>query len=68
MSPVRLKRAYDPLSPNDGVHVLVDFICPRGLMHDIEDRPLAEEVATGRKNLNCRADLPVILGRSNIAS
>jgi uncharacterized protein YeaO (DUF488 family) len=31
MSRVRLKRVYDPPSPNDGVRVLVDRLWPRGL-------------------------------------
>ena len=33
-SPIRLKRAYDPPSPEDGVRVLVDRLWPRGLRKD----------------------------------
>ena len=29
--PIRLKRVYDPVSPADGVRVLVDRLWPRGL-------------------------------------
>ncbi|MBV8523857.1 MAG: DUF488 family protein, partial [Acetobacteraceae bacterium] len=31
MTEVRIKRAYDPPSPEDGVRVLVDRLWPRGL-------------------------------------
>lgn len=31
---VRLKRAYDPPAPEDGVRVLVDRLWPRGLKRD----------------------------------
>jgi uncharacterized protein YeaO (DUF488 family) len=31
MSEVRIKRAYDPPAPDDGVRVLVDRLWPRGL-------------------------------------
>lgn len=34
MSLVRLKRVYDPPSPEDGVRVLVDRLWPRGLKRD----------------------------------
>jgi uncharacterized protein YeaO (DUF488 family) len=34
MGRIRLKRAYDPSSPDDGVRVLVDRLWPRGLKRD----------------------------------
>lgn len=34
MSEVRIKRAYDPLSADDGIRVLVDRLWPRGLARD----------------------------------
>ena len=34
MSEVRVKRAYDPPAPGDGVRVLVDRLWPRGLRRD----------------------------------
>ncbi len=34
MSEVRLKRAYDPPAPDDGLRVLVDRLWPRGLKRD----------------------------------
>jgi len=34
MKPVRLKRAYDPPSSDDGLRVLVDRLWPRGLRRD----------------------------------
>lgn len=34
MSVVRLKRVYDPPSPEDGVRLLVDRLWPRGLKRD----------------------------------
>lgn len=34
MSEVRVKRAYDPPAPEDGVRVLVDRLWPRGLRRD----------------------------------
>ncbi len=34
MSGVRLKRAYDPPAPDDGLRVLVDRLWPRGLKRD----------------------------------
>jgi uncharacterized protein YeaO (DUF488 family) len=34
MSEVRVKRAYDPPTPQDGVRVLVDRLWPRGLKRD----------------------------------
>ncbi|MBI3126236.1 MAG: DUF488 family protein [Candidatus Tectomicrobia bacterium] len=32
--PIRLKRAYEPPSPGDGLRVLVDRVWPRGLTKD----------------------------------
>ena len=34
MAQIRLKRAYDPPSPDDGMRVLVDRLWPRGLKRD----------------------------------
>jgi uncharacterized protein YeaO (DUF488 family) len=34
MNQVRIKRAYDPPSPEDGVRVLIDRLWPRGLKRD----------------------------------
>jgi uncharacterized protein YeaO (DUF488 family) len=34
MSEVRVKRAYDPPAPDDGLRVLVDRLWPRGLTRD----------------------------------
>lgn len=34
MSEVRVKRAYDPPAPGDGIRVLVDRLWPRGLRRD----------------------------------
>ncbi len=34
MSEVRVKRAYDPPAPDDGLRVLVDRLWPRGLKRD----------------------------------
>ena len=34
MTRIRLKRAYDPPSPDDGVRILVDRLWPRGLARD----------------------------------
>ncbi len=34
MSEVRVKRAYNPLAPGDGVRVLVRRLWPRGLRRD----------------------------------
>ncbi len=34
MSEIRVKRAYDPPAPGDGVRVLVDRLWPRGLRRD----------------------------------
>jgi len=34
MAQIRLKRAYDPPSPDDGTRVLVDRLWPRGLKRD----------------------------------
>jgi len=34
MSEVRVKRAYDPPAPGDGVRVLVDRLWPRGMRRD----------------------------------
>jgi uncharacterized protein YeaO (DUF488 family) len=34
MTPVRVKRVYDPPTPDDGVRVLVDRLWPRGLKRD----------------------------------
>jgi len=34
MSEARVKRAYDPPAPSDGVRVLVDRLWPRGLRRD----------------------------------
>lgn len=34
MRPVRLKRVYDPPSPDDGVRILVDRLWPRGLKRE----------------------------------
>lgn len=31
MATIRLKRAYEPVSPEDGIRVLVDRLWPRGL-------------------------------------
>ncbi len=31
VSHLRLKRAYEPAAPEDGVHILVDRLWPRGL-------------------------------------
>jgi uncharacterized protein YeaO (DUF488 family) len=35
MKQVRLKRVYDPPSPDDGVRVLVDRLWPRGLKREV---------------------------------
>ncbi|MEK6711502.1 MAG: DUF488 family protein [Nitrospinota bacterium] len=34
MSAIRLKRAYDPSAPGDGLRVLVDRVWPRGVSKD----------------------------------
>lgn len=34
MTEFRLKRAYDPESPNDGFRVYIDRLWPRGLSHE----------------------------------
>jgi uncharacterized protein YeaO (DUF488 family) len=34
MSAVRLKRAYDPAGPDDGMRILVDRLWPRGLSRE----------------------------------
>ena len=34
MSKIRLKRVYDPPSPDDGVRILVDRLWPRGLKRE----------------------------------
>jgi uncharacterized protein YeaO (DUF488 family) len=34
MTELRIKRAYDPPAPDDGVRVLVDRLWPRGLKRD----------------------------------
>jgi uncharacterized protein YeaO (DUF488 family) len=34
MSEVRLKRAYDPAEPEDGLRILVDRLWPRGLRRE----------------------------------
>lgn len=34
MSEIKLKRAYDPLSPVDGYRIYIDRLWPRGLSHE----------------------------------
>lgn len=34
MQTIRLKRAYDPASPDDGYRVYIDRLWPRGLSHE----------------------------------
>lgn len=34
MHPIRLKRAYEPASPDDGTRVLVERLWPRGVSRD----------------------------------
>lgn len=34
MTEIRLKRAYDPASPSDGLRVYIDRLWPRGLSHE----------------------------------
>lgn len=31
MSPIRIKRIYDPVEPGDGYRILVDRLWPRGM-------------------------------------
>lgn len=33
-SPVQIKRAYDPVEPNDGYRVLIDHVWPRGVSRE----------------------------------
>lgn len=34
MTEIKLKRAYEPLSPDDGFRIYVDRLWPRGLSHE----------------------------------
>ena len=47
---LRVKRAYDPKSPDDGQRILVDRLWPRGLRKaDLEDAVWMKEVAPSRE-------------------
>ncbi len=46
MAEIRLKRAYEPASPGDGMRIYIDRLWPRGLSHetfkyDLWDKDLA---------------------------
>lgn len=46
MAEIRLKRAYEPASPGDGMRIYIDRLWPRGLSHetfkyDVWDKALA---------------------------
>lgn len=46
MAEIRLKRAYEPASPSDGMRIYIDRLWPRGLSHetfkyDVWDKELA---------------------------
>ena len=46
---IRIKRAYDPVSPDDGERVLVDRLWPRGVSKErIQIAPWAQDVAPSR--------------------